>query len=110
MIGSLSLGVTREFRVRRVLPEDDADADPDLAGQVAIHLPHNSLLVMHADMQEEWKHSVSAAQTVDPHPVAGRRRINVTYRHYRDGFHPRHTPRWYVNISPSPSLPLSLPL
>ncbi|KAL2159011.1 hypothetical protein VTH06DRAFT_3042 [Thermothelomyces fergusii] len=100
VIGSLSLGVTREFRVRRVLPRDDNedddgddDDDADLAGQIAIHLPHNSLLVMHAEMQEEWKHSIAPARAVDPHPVAGCRRINVTYRHYRPAFHPRNTPR-----------------
>lgn len=68
------------------------DNNPDRAGQIAIHLPHNSL-VMHADMQEEWKHSINPAQAIDPHPVAGNRRINITYRHYRDGFHPRNTPR-----------------
>ncbi|KAK3307039.1 uncharacterized protein B0T15DRAFT_484290 [Chaetomium strumarium] len=95
VIGSLSLGVTREFRVRRIVPDDEPDKPnkPDLAGQIAIHLPHNSLLVMHADMQEEWKHSVSPALAIDPHPVAGSRRINITYRHYRAGFHPRNTPR-----------------
>jgi hypothetical protein len=48
---------------------------------------------MHADMQEAWKHSVAPTQAIDPHPVAGNARINITYRHYRDGFHPRHTPR-----------------
>jgi hypothetical protein len=111
VIGSLSLGVTREFRVRRIVPvQDDDDRDDDdnndqinptedlpargdLAGQIAIHLPHNSLLVMHADMQEEWKHSVAPARAVDPHPVAGNRRINITYRYYRPAFHPRTTPR-----------------
>ncbi|KAK3906300.1 alpha-ketoglutarate-dependent dioxygenase alkB 3 [Staphylotrichum tortipilum] len=110
IIGSLSLGVAREFRVRRILPKDEDDPaddngkaktknkgnddnNPDRAGQIAIHLPHNSLLVMHADMQEEWKHSVAPAQAIDPHPMAGSRRINITYRHYRDGFHPRNTPR-----------------
>ncbi|KAK4126179.1 hypothetical protein N657DRAFT_642961 [Parathielavia appendiculata] len=99
VIGSLSLGVTREFRVRRIVPQDDdtstttTNSNQDLAGQIAIHLPHNSLLVMHADMQEEWKHSVSPAHAIDPHPVAGNRRINITYRHYREGFHPRNTPR-----------------
>lgn len=118
VIGSLSLGVAREFRVRRIPvppPAAPSNSDPtsptpddlqqqqphqprttdpaDEAGQIAIHLPHNSLLVMHADMQEGWKHSVAPAAAVDPHPVAGARRINVTYRHYRDGFHPRHTPR-----------------
>ncbi|EAQ88072.1 hypothetical protein CHGG_04691 [Chaetomium globosum CBS 148.51] len=104
VIGSLSLGVTREFRVRRILLQDDPVANdanpsstnnsnnPDRGGQIAIHLPHNSLLVMHADMQEEWKHSITPTQAIDPHPVAGNRRINITYRHYRDGFHPRNTP------------------
>lgn len=99
VIGSLSLGVAREFRVRRVVPKDDDDDDEktadasDLQGQIAIHLPHNSLLVMHAEMQEEWKHSVAPAQVIDPHPLAGSRRINVTYRDYRPEFHPRFTPR-----------------
>ncbi|KAG7287890.1 hypothetical protein NEMBOFW57_007407 [Staphylotrichum longicolle] len=62
IIGSLSLGVAREFRVRRIVPQDDKNDDGgggDEAGQIAIHLPHNSLLVMHADMQEGWKHSVA---------------------------------------------------
>lgn len=151
IIGSLSLGVAREFRVRRVLTmprrdesgeavvagwrdtpgdgvgaggygagedgptkdgaqnqnkeaeltrlpatdddADDADAPGDVHGQIAIHLPHNSLLVMHAEMQEEWKHSVSPAAAIDPHPVSGPRRINVTYRDYRANMHPSRTPR-----------------
>ena len=113
VIGSLSLGVAREFRVRRIVPRaaeegedngddaaDDGKSEPepepdagDAGGQIAIHLPHNSLLVMHAEMQEEWKHSVAAARAVDPHPIAGQRRINVTYRDYRASFHPRHTAR-----------------
>ncbi|KAK0636934.1 GRF zinc finger domain-containing protein [Bombardia bombarda] len=110
IIGSLSLGVTREFRVRRIVPKP-SDTDPDgntnsnknppdttdapetNEGQIAIHLPHNSLLVMHAEMQEEWKHSVAPAPTIDPHPLAGRRRINITYRDYRPAFHPRLTPK-----------------
>lgn len=103
VIGSLSLGVAREFRVRRVLPKDDSDeksakkgkpsANADLEGQISIHLPHNSLLIMHAEMQEEWKHSVAPAQVIDPHPLAGNRRINITYRDYRPEFHPRFTPK-----------------
>lgn len=104
VIGSLSLGVAREFRVRRVVVPGDGDGDDedrngdnkaagDAAGQIAIHLPHNSLLVMHAEMQEVWKHSIAPARAVDPHPLAGSRRINVTYRDYRASLHPRHTPR-----------------
>ncbi|MCJ1335503.1 hypothetical protein MMC09_000774 [Bachmanniomyces sp. S44760] len=103
IIGSLSLGVAREFRVRKIVARDEVQDDQtsprkdteraDAEGQIAIHLPHNSMLVMHAEMQEEWKHSIHPAQAIDPHPVAGNKRINVTYRHYKDAFHPRHTPR-----------------
>jgi hypothetical protein len=112
VIGSLSLGVGREFRVRRVVGREEygdegatdgnekgkraRDKDKERAdeeGQIAIHLPHNSLLVMHAEMQEEWKHSIHPSAAIDPHPLAGRKRINVTYRYYREGFHPKYTPR-----------------
>ncbi|KZF25081.1 hypothetical protein L228DRAFT_265565 [Xylona heveae TC161] len=106
VIGSLSLGVAREFRVRKIVPRDDPDESKDgsslsradAEGQIAIHLPHNSLLVMHAEMQEEWKHSLVPAQAIDPHPISGNRRINVTYRYYRDSFHPRYTPRCNCNV------------
>lgn len=59
VIGSLSLGVAREFRVRKIVARDDDDGEQkgnkgiqraDAEGQIAIHLPHNSLLVMHAEM------------------------------------------------------------
>ncbi|KAJ5089231.1 hypothetical protein N7532_007915 [Penicillium argentinense] len=123
VIGSLSLGVEREFRVRRVVPQDEeeedgdgklngndpdsrskptnprkdqkaaTDARADAQGQISIHLPHNSLLIMHAEMQEEWKHAITPAQTISPHPISGNRRINITYRWYRDTLHPRCTPR-----------------
>lgn len=101
VIGSLSLGVAREFRVRRVLPKDADDPTGktgDAEGQISIHLPHNSLLVMHAEMQEEWKHSISPAQSIEPHPVAGNKRINVTYRHYRSSLHPSLTPRCKCDV------------
>ncbi|KAI5776104.1 hypothetical protein EDC01DRAFT_782014, partial [Geopyxis carbonaria] len=62
-------------------------------GQYALHLPHNSLLVMLPGMQEEWKHSVHPARRVDVHPVAGEVRINVTYRCYRPSLRPAVSPR-----------------
>ncbi|CAN8102929.1 unnamed protein product [Discula destructiva] len=96
VIGSLSLGVAREFRVRRIVPKDDegdTKLDVNAEGQIAIHLPHNSLLVMHAEMQEEWKHSIAPAQAIDPHPIAGNRRINITYRDYKSYLHPKLTPK-----------------
>lgn len=111
VIGSLSLGVAREFRVRRIVPPDSPSTSPtpnthsasataaqrltqaDIQGQLSIHLPHNSLLVMHADMQEEWKHAIAPAKHIEPHPIAGNKRINITYRWYRDEFQPKFTPR-----------------
>ncbi|KZM25302.1 oxidoreductase [Ascochyta rabiei] len=97
VIGSLSLGVAREFRVRRIHAEDDKyrkddGSLADAQGQISIHLPHNSLLVMHAEMQEEWKHSIAPAQAIDPHPLAKNKRLNITYRFYKDSLHPRYTP------------------
>ncbi|KAF1916298.1 hypothetical protein BDU57DRAFT_474506 [Ampelomyces quisqualis] len=98
VIGSLSLGVAREFRVRKIVAEDEEfrKADGTLAdaqGQISIHLPHNSLLVMHAEMQEEWKHSIAPAQAIDPHPLAKNKRLNITYRFYKDSLHPKYTPK-----------------
>ncbi|KAI5363798.1 putative alkylated DNA repair protein alkB 3 [Septoria linicola] len=100
VIGSLSLGVAREFRVRRIVPpsEDGSTSQADEQGQIAIHLPHNSLLVMHAEMQEEWKHSIALAKSIDPHPLAANRRLNVTYRCYKDYLHPRHTPKCKCDV------------
>ena len=101
IIGSLSLGVAREFRVRRIVARDDPSTDQsraDAEGQIAIHLPHNSLLVMHAEMQEEWKHSIAASQAIDPHPLAGNKRINITYRCYKENLNPRWTPKCRCNI------------
>ena len=110
VIGSLSLGVAREFRVRQVMAyeenlkdangepakswiKDKSEARADAEGQIAIHLPHNSLLVMHADMQETWKHSIAPAQAIDPHPLAKNKRLNITYRCYKANLHPSFTPR-----------------
>ncbi len=98
VIGSLSLGVAREFRVRKIVAEDDEHqkADGSLAdaqGQISIHLPHNSLLIMGAEMQETWKHSIAQAQAIDPHPLAKNKRINITYRNYKASMHPKYTPR-----------------
>jgi hypothetical protein len=102
-IGSISLGVAREFRVRRIVPQeedkkDKSKEDSDAQGQIAIHLPHNSLLVMHAEMQEEWKHCIAPAQTIDPHPISGNKRINITYRDYKSNLHPRITPRCKCDV------------
>lgn len=84
----LPAGVGEKSQQNKNLQKEIAAA-ADAQGQISIHLPHNSLLVMHAEMQEEWKHSIHPAKAIDPHPVSGNKRINITYRYYRDAFHPR---------------------
>lgn len=107
VIASISLGVEREFRLRRVAPvvvdttvpfEPNSDAEEGQEwkwqpeGQASIHLPHNSLLIMHAECQESWKHSVHPANNIQPHPIAGRKRINITFRCYRKSLRPDKIP------------------
>jgi alkylated DNA repair dioxygenase AlkB len=103
VIGSLSLGVAREFRVRKIVPKDNNNESEtanaaDSQGQISIHLPHNSLLVMHAEMQEHWKHSIVPTTAIDPHPIAGNKRINITYRYYKPSFHPKFTPKCHCKV------------
>ncbi|GAA5821339.1 hypothetical protein JCM3770_006254 [Rhodotorula araucariae] len=109
-IASLTLGVTRPFRLRPFLP-----SQPSTPGQpprevrtLDIPLPHNSLLIMHAGCQEAYKHAVpplgggmdlfrlprAALGALDAADRAAaqrgyRERINMTFRHYRPDFAPR---------------------
>ncbi|RPA77069.1 hypothetical protein BJ508DRAFT_417284 [Ascobolus immersus RN42] len=120
-IASLSLGVTREFRVKRLgghtkeefrnrrmdcrervtdepesvdVGESIKDAEDNGGdGPIGIHLPHNSLLIMHGGMQEGWKHSVHPSSSSDHHPISENKRINITFRHYRRSLAPELTPR-----------------
>lgn len=98
VIGSLSLGVARQFRIRKTIARDEQEKRPrakiskdtqraDAEGQIAIHLPHNSLLVMHAEMQEEYKHSINPAPVIDPHPISGNKRINSKFCRLLCAFH-----------------------
>ena len=50
-IASVSLGVGREFGLRR-----QSAVEGEGEGVVKVWLPHNSLLIMEAGTQEEWKH------------------------------------------------------
>ncbi|KAF2196770.1 hypothetical protein GQ43DRAFT_382527 [Delitschia confertaspora ATCC 74209] len=103
VIGSLSLGVAREFRIRKIVAQDDNRSSKEevanAQGQISIRLPHNSLLVMHAEMQEEWKHSIAPARSIEPHPLAKNKRINITYRCYKDSLHPKFTPKCMCGIA-----------
>lgn len=86
VIASVSLGFSREFRVRKVYPTNS---------QVySIHPSHNSLLIMHAGFQEEYKHCVPflpkrrAIPADEMHPISGTSRVNLTYRNYTMGQNP----------------------
>lgn len=81
IIASLSLGCSREFRVRKNYPSNS---------QIfIIRPPHNTLIIMHAGFQEEYKHCVNGHAKnapLSPHPISGNIRINMTYRCYLKKF------------------------
>ncbi|KAF8454181.1 hypothetical protein BGX38DRAFT_1295271 [Terfezia claveryi] len=87
-IASVSLGVGREFGLKR-----QSAAEGDEEGVVKVWLPHNSLLIMEAGTQEEWKHCIYPASAVSTHPLSGSKRINITYRYYRPSLAPKYLPR-----------------
>ncbi|KAI0647212.1 hypothetical protein C8Q79DRAFT_908529 [Trametes meyenii] len=110
-IASLSLGVSRIFRLREVVPLDERDKRA--ARTYNIPLRHNSLVIMHASTQEIYKHAVPPQNSIDifhppfPPPSSitddeealaalhgpSNARINVTFRFYRPDYHSKTTPR-----------------
>lgn len=92
VIASVSLGVTREFRLVPKLHNKSkkSKSQNDQLGEIigglnpiSVHLPHNSLIIMHAGCQEAWKHSLMpSSSTFTPHPISGQKRLNLTYRMY----------------------------
>lgn len=105
-IASLSLGTTRQFRLRPV----DNVVQPDLmpSRTYSISLPHNSLLVMHAGCQERYKHCVPPQPSIDvfknPSDPSDTyiQRINITFRFYRPDFRPSRS----IPLLPSSTQPL----
>lgn len=71
VIASLSLGVARDFVLRR---------NVDHARRIVLPLAHGTLLVMHGGLQHHWRHAVPRRLR-----VAGER-INLTFR----AIQPRH--------------------
>ncbi|KAG6333602.1 hypothetical protein ID866_5487 [Astraeus odoratus] len=103
-IASLSLGTTRTFRLREVVPSDEISTRH--ARTFNIPLSHNSLIIMHAATQESFKHSIPPQSVLDlyrppyPHPSKptlasepSNCRINITFRFYRPDFSPNSIPR-----------------
>ena len=64
-IGSVNLGETRDFILRR---------DDDPSAKITIPLEHGSLLIMHGEMQHFWQHSVPKRKRIKGS------RINLTFR------------------------------
>lgn len=90
-IASLSLGVTRQFRLRLT----PSPSSTELPRTYSVELPHNSLLVMHPPCQEHFKHTIPPQRTIDVFRPLGRdgpvhtERINITFRFYRPDFRPK---------------------
>lgn len=86
IVASLSLGCVREFRIRRCYPSDS---------QIyVVRPPHNSLIIMHAGFQEEYRHSVHQQtnnRATNLHPISKDVRFNLTYRDY---------PKKYITNAP----------
>ncbi|CAN6618755.1 hypothetical protein TRVA0_007S02212 [Trichomonascus vanleenenianus] len=86
IIASISLGATREFRLKH---RHDRDSTT-----FSVHLPHNSLIIMHATCQELYKHSiVPVTYPLAPHSISGTTRLNITYRWYRREFRTEVVPK-----------------
>ncbi|KAJ7582623.1 hypothetical protein C8J56DRAFT_792298 [Mycena floridula] len=101
-IASLSLGTTRLFSLREVIPTDEKE----IRGAQTFNIPlsHNSLLIMHASCQEKFKHSVPPQRSIDifrptDAPIeTSNCRINITFRFYRPDFEPSSIPRCQCDV------------
>lgn len=108
-IASLSLGTTRKFRLREVIPQSEKDERS--AQTFDIPVVHNSLIIMHASCQERFKHTIPPQSTIDtfhpPFPPPNlddemadptTSRINITFRFYRPDFSASTIPRCHCGI------------
>ncbi|KAF9507863.1 hypothetical protein BS47DRAFT_1377831 [Hydnum rufescens UP504] len=112
-IASISLGTTRNFRLREVIPVTEVDQRQ--AQTFDIPLPHNSLLIMHPPTQEKFKHSIPTMKSIDTfRPAFGRgsgnevdqhnERINITFRFFRPDFQPESIPRCKCTHGETPAV------
>lgn len=77
-IASLSLGLTRYFRLRKNYTDKTIYQIP---------LPNNCLLIMKPGCQEEFKHCVQPInRSLQLHPTLGTARFNLTFRYYPPSF------------------------
>jgi alkylated DNA repair dioxygenase AlkB len=71
IVGSLSLGATREFDLR---PKPESELRPRT---IAIDVSHGDLIVMRGETQRYWEHRVRKD------PRVHEQRINLTFRQHR---------------------------
>lgn len=77
-IVSISLGATREFRLRK-----NYGTNMDLDPIYSIIVPHNSMIIMQPGCQEEFKHSVNPMKAaLQLNPISEAARFNLTFRFY----------------------------
>ncbi|ODV89319.1 hypothetical protein CANCADRAFT_138274 [Tortispora caseinolytica NRRL Y-17796] len=95
IIASLSLGASREFHIRPLEKPDHSMHNALNKNCTYITmLPHNSLFIMHPNFQETYKHSIPECESVhEIHDQAGRQRINITFRMYKENFRPSELPK-----------------
>lgn len=122
-IASVSLGVGREFGLKK----EGGGGGHGEGGVIKVWLPHNSLLIMEAGTQEQWKHwfdppplspscnvtigiyqltkySIYPAPAITTHPLSRSKRINITYRYYRPSLTPNNIPHCRCNPHPLPGV------
>jgi hypothetical protein len=80
IIGSLSLGAARTFRLK---PADTTDKSVGETTSYSLRLPHNSLLVMWEGCQENFRHEVPKEIVFPLHEMYGPIRVNLTFRQRR---------------------------
>ncbi|BEJ13347.1 hypothetical protein CspHIS471_0305210 [Cutaneotrichosporon sp. HIS471] len=106
-IASLSLGTPRAFRLRAVNTSDPAFAPDEPPRTYEVTLGNNTLVLMTPGCQERYKHMIPPQRALDtfriswdaegqPIPLdeqtAYTSRINITFRFYRQDFHPEPSP------------------
>ncbi|KAH6918727.1 hypothetical protein BKA70DRAFT_1089537 [Coprinopsis sp. MPI-PUGE-AT-0042] len=106
-IASLSLGTSRLFSLREVIPIPEQDTRSPRT--LNIPVTHNSLTIMHASCQERFKHCVPPQRSIDVYRPAYPKspgeeidtyncRINITFRFYRPDFQPQTIPKCHCGV------------
>ena len=107
--GSPCAGTTRTFRLREVIPKEEAATRQ--AQTFNIPLVHNSLTIMHATCQEHFKHTIPIIPSVGidafrpAFPREGEaeistynERVNITFRFFRPDFAPDSIPKCKCDV------------